>query len=434
MTKYERSNGNVIPSQLHMWDSLPTQTAIKGIKKLCIPPLNSIDASDTIDFRIEERSKLMLSRVEVVAKIRVLTDTDEKPAANANVSTVPDLSGALWRNVNVSIDGASITQSFDNSYAMAHFFDTVIHTKSSSQHYMFQKEGILLDHVSTKAQSENTEYFPAAGNPVNCHVKMRAQRIAEGKEVTLISDLNISLFKQGRFILPNIPIDISLTNNESGFILLSAADNTHKVKFEKVYLQCTFYRPNDMILAEYDRKLLNNEPAIYHADQSILTFQNIPGGSTNPTFESLFSGELPYFFVVGVQDRAAFAKDRTKNPFPLHRFNRISLKIDGDDYFPKAVEFQNDEHGEMYHAFLDSIGYINSGDTLIGNFYKPHKLMGYDLTQDHTQNQTHLNLKRTGTVKLELTLDQPAVNQVLVILAYYDRVIEIRKDRKIRVG
>ena len=98
------------------------------------------------------------------------------------------------------------------------------------------------------------------------------------------------------------------------------------------------------------------------------------------------------------------------------------------------MEFQNDEHGEMYHAFLDSIGYINSGDTLIGNFYKPHQLMGFDLTQDHTQNQTHLNLKRTGTVKLELTLDQPAVNQVLVILAYYDRVIEIRKDRKIRVG
>ena len=137
---------------------------------------------------------------------------------------------------------------------------------------------------------------------------------------------------------------------------------------------------------------------------------------------------------MGVQDRSAFAKDRTKNPFTFHRFNKISLRIDGNDYFPAELEFNGDEHGAMYHAFLDSIGYINDGDTLIGNFYKPHQLMGFDLSQDHTQNQTHLNLKRTGTARLKLTLAQAATNQVLVVLAYYDKVIEIRKDRNIRVG
>lgn len=433
-TQYSKSR-HVIPSQIHIFDSLPTQVAIKEVKRLNVYALNSIDSSDTIDFRIEERSKLMLSRVEIIAKIRVLTAADGNPPPDINCGTVSDLSGALWRNVDVSLGGVSITQSFDNCYALSHFFDTVIHTKSFSEHYMFQKEGILLDNVHNKAESENTAYFPAAGAPVvNTHGKMRALRIAEGKTVTLISDLNISLFKQQKLLLPNTPIDISLTKNESGFILLSNAANTYKVKFDKVHLQCTFYRPDDVMLREIDQKMQKGKVAIYHADQPILTFQNIPGGSTNPTFENLFNGELPYFFIVGVQDRAAFTNNRTKNPFTFHRFNKISLSIDGDEYFPKAVEFNHDEHGEMYHNFLDAIGYINSGDILIGNFYKPHQLMAFDLTQDHSQNQSHLNLKRTGTARLKLTLAAPANNQVLVILAYYDRVIEINKDREVHVG
>ncbi len=88
----------------------------------------------------------------------------------------------------------------------------------------------------------------------------------------------------------------------------------------------------------------------------------------------------------------------------------------------------------MYHNFLESIGYINGGDTLLEGYYKPHQVMGFDLTQDKSQNQTHLNLLRNGSVRLKITLPEPAEqNRVLMVLAYYERILEINKDREVKI-
>ena len=432
MSKYIKSM-EALPSNLHIFGSLPTQTAIKESKKIDFYPASSVD-SDTIDFIIPRIPKLMLDRVEVLTKIRVLNADGTNPAEDNNVSTVSDLSGALWRNVDVSIGGVSITQSFDNSYTIAHFWDTVLHNKIATEHLMEQKEGVLLDHVRNKAESENVVYYPAEGTAVvNKHGKQRADRIAQGKAVTVLSDLNVSLFKQEKLLPSDLSINISLTKNYSEFILLSAAEKTEKVVFDKVLLQCTFSRPSDVMLNVLEERLANSA-ATYHADRTALTFQNISQGAQDLTFDNLFNGELPYFFLVGVQDRSAYGKNRNRNALTYHRFDKISLSLDGVDHFPKAIEFNGDEHGIMYHNLLESVGYINGGDTLIGGYYKPHQVMGFDLTPDRSQNQTHLNLKRNGSVRLRLTLPNPAAeNLVLMILAYYERIIEINKHREVTI-
>lgn len=438
MSKYNKS-AEAISSNLHLWGSLPTQTSIREVKKIDFYPVNSVDSSNTIDFVIPKLPKLMLSKVEVLAKIRVLNANGDNPAANNNVSVVSDLSGALWRNVDVSVGGVSITQSFDNSYTIKHFWDSVLHNKIAVEHLMFQKEGILLDYVHNKEQSENIIYYPVAdGNNnipavVNKNGKLRADRIGGGKTVTVLSDLNVSLFKQEKLLPTDLSINISLTKNYPEFILLSAVDKTEIVKFDKVILQCTFHRPTDVMLNVLEERL-SKDVATYHADKTILTFQNISQGAQDLTFDNLFSGELPYFFLVGVQDRSAYSKNRNKNPFTYHRFDKVSLYVDGVDIFPKPLEFEGDEHGIMYHNFLESIGYINGGDTLINAYYKPHQVMGFDLTQDNTQNQTHLNLQRNGSVRLKLTLPEPAEqNIVLMVLAYYERILEINKDREVKI-
>ena len=341
-----------MPSNLHLWGSLPTQTAIQEVKKIDFYPVNSIDSSDTIDFVIPKISKLMLDRVEVMTKIRVVLANGTNPAANNDVSTVSDLSGALWRNVDVSIGGVSITQSFDNSYTMTHFWDTVLHNKIANEHLLFKKEGILLDYVTNKAQSEDVTFYPLAVENVtpavvNKNARLRADRIALGNTVSIISDLNVSLFKQEKLLPSNLAINVSLTKNYDGFILLSAAAKTEKVVIDKVILQCTFHRPVNVMLNILEERL-SKEAATYHADKTVLTFQNISiGDHQGLTFDNFFSGELPYFFLVGVQDRAAYGKSRNKNPFTYHRFNRISLFLDGVEYFPKPVEFKDDEHGIM---------------------------------------------------------------------------------------
>ena len=58
--------------------------------------------------------------------------------------------------------------------------------------------------------------------------------------------------------------------------------------------------------------------------------------------------------------------------------------------------------------------------------------MMFDLTADKTQNQYNLNLTQTGTAKLTIALNGPApANRVLMVLAWYEQIIEISKDRQV---
>ena len=65
-------------------------------------------------------------------------------------------------------------------------------------------------------------------------------------------------------------------------------------------------------------------------------------------------------------------------------------------------------------------------------YYPAYPAVMVDLTQDRSQNQKALNLQRSGTVRLQIEFPDPAPpGRVLMILAWYDEVIEITKDRQV---
>ena len=146
MTKYIKSM-EALPSSLHIWDPTPTQTAIEETRVVEIYPTSSIESSDTISFIIPAMEKYMLDKVDIITELRVLTAGGENPAQNNNVSTAPHVGASLWRNVNVTIGNVAMAQSFDNSYGMFKFWDTVLHNRSGSHPILEEKEGLLLDWV-----------------------------------------------------------------------------------------------------------------------------------------------------------------------------------------------------------------------------------------------------------------------------------------------
>ena len=88
MTKYVKSR-EALPSNLHLWESAPTQTVIAETKTVDFYPTSSIESSDTVSFVIPPMQKYMLDKVEVVTEIRVLTADGGNPEENNNVSTAP---------------------------------------------------------------------------------------------------------------------------------------------------------------------------------------------------------------------------------------------------------------------------------------------------------------------------------------------------------
>lgn len=432
MTKYINS-AEALPLALHLWDSVPTQTGIVETKTIDVFPTTSIEASDTLTFVIPPMSKLMLDKVQIIAQIRVLTNTGTNPAANNPCSTAPHLGAALFRNVEITAGGVSLVQSFDNSYAMFKFWNDVIHNTNGSAAHLHKTEGFMIDNVYSKAASENIDYFPDEGVATNTHGKTRAQHVAQGRKVCIISDLNTSLFAQNKLLLSELEIIVTLTKNYSEFILLQAANGTNKVVFDKLALRCTYKRPQDFVINLLEEKLAK-ENAIYHVNKNILSFHAVPEGATDFTISSVFGTKLPIMFLVGIQDRNAFGRTRNSNPFTLHPMKRFQVFVDGQEHFPRPVEMVGTDTTYLWESFLNQTGYINNGDNLMDHYYAAYPALCVDLTQDKSQNQSSLNIQRSGTVRLAIELPAAAPNgRVVMILAWYDEVIEITKDRQVKV-
>ena len=427
MSKYIKS-AEGFPSQLHLWDPQPTQGVIEETKWVDVYPTNSLEYSDEISFTIPSMERYMLENVEIFTELRVLTESKDKPPAKQNVSTSPHLAASLWRNVEVYAGGVSLTQSYDNSYSMFKFWDDVIHNNHDSRPMLKCLEGLNLDSVGDKSESENLEFFPATGEPKNANGQERAKAIEEGKTVYLRSDLNIPLFKQGKLLPSEVKFQIKLTKNYSGFILLAADTNTDEVCFDKVFLRCTFQRPRDTVLSIIEERLAK-ENAIFHADKKAMTIYPVTDRSTTIQLENLLNGPLPYFFLVCVQDRSALGKKRSKNPFSLNLVKKAQLYVNGKEHFPRALEMTDHLETNMMAEFVKGTG--SKGDSMVVHHYRVYPALAFDLTQDKTQNQHGLNLMQSGTVRLTMEmLRQPTEDLVVMVLAWYEQVIEVNKNRQ----
>ena len=308
-------------------------------------------------------------RVELFGycQIRVLTNANQNPAANTNVSVVSNLANAIWKTVDVVIGEQNLLQSFDNSYNIGSWFDIAINTSQERSSYLYFKEGFYMDTGVTKAETENTIIYPVAddnGNiaAVNTGLKTRAGLIDQGKSCTLISDLNCSLLKTGKLLPSNLDVRVAaLTKNYDKFVLLKAADGTHKVKFDKCHLRVTFQQPTDFCLNLMEQKLLKT-PAVYQAEEGKVSFHSIAAGNELVTINNLFpQGSLPIMFTFGVQDRSAYGNTRNKNHYTFYPMKKAQIYVDGKPYFTSALD------GAVMHfdSFYQSVGYKTTGDCQI---------------------------------------------------------------------
>ena len=68
---------------------------------------------------------------------------------------------------------------------------------------------------------------------------------------------------------------------------------------------------------------------------------------------------------------------------------------------------------------------------MVSHHYRVYPALAFDLTQDKTQNQRGMNLGRNGTASLSLEmLRDPTEDLVVMVLAWYEQVVEVDKNRQ----
>ena len=448
MAKYVKSD-EAITTDLLLWDIPRTETSVEDVETIEIYPINSIEKSETIDFEIPGFRALMLKSVDLIVKFNILTHDDKVPAANTNVSPINNFLHALWENVEVRVNGYNVEQSMSQSYNMRAFFETCLNSDSDRADQLALAELFIMDKGLSKIQNEHLVAYANTDNTevvLNESTHLRAERVSQGKDVTLIGKLKSSFLMQDKNLVTNLPIGITLTRNKERYCLLHADTEAYKINLKKVVLKCTFVRPKPQILRFLNEKL-SKEPALYNSPRSEISTYTVPTGVDSFTIPNMYRENLPKFVVFALQNRESLSGDSHRNPYSYIPVERYKLMLDNDNYFPDSLEIigtaigngavkgvasNYSESALFLNQIYTSLGLEHRGSCLLNSKnFQGHFMMTAALTPDRTAHK-HLNLQRKMDVKLEVILGHTSTaGHILVVYNLYDRFISIDSDRTV---
>ncbi|XP_024943664.1 uncharacterized protein F54H12.2-like [Cephus cinctus] len=159
--------------------------------------------------------------------------------------------------------------------------------------------------------------------------------------------------------------------------------------------------------------------------------------------DNVILGQLPKRIIIGFVDNKAFNGNYQLNPFNFknYRINFLSLYVDGVQVPSKALQTDFGKSGlyvDAYHTLFSGTGihFLNEGNSISRNAYAGgYCLFVFDLTPDLSANSnTHWNLIKHGSVRIEVRFDEPLATTVnCIVYAEYDNVLEIDASRQIVV-
>ena len=412
MSKYTVS-GEGIPQELLPFDAKITQVAIRGVQEIRYLPINSFDSSDTVNFEIPAQHNLMIKNIEIVTKFSIENDDTEKAAV-----LVSNPANSLWKQVDVILNNKhQLSNPMQQSSNYETFFSTILNVDQEREGVLFSNQGFLLDAAGT--------------NTGNANAIKRGALIKDGRSLTVISDLNCSLLKTSKLLIPGLEFNISLTKNKPEFLLMS--EGSHKIKIEKVYLNVSYVQPETPYLDILEKRL-ESEPAIYDGHRTEISLFGIQSGVTEYEFHNIYQGHLPHFMVVCIQDRDAINGTYSKNPFTFSPFKTIQVYINNREYFADPLEASENDDTLVLNHFYKALGYDLKGTCLINSKnFRPHFMIPIALSRDRTIKYHH-NLQEVAKLKLEIRFEAAVpANQVLMVYSVFDQLIKIDKQRNVEI-
>jgi len=442
MSKYIESK-EALDTALLLWDIRPTQTSVKETYDLIVYPSAIYDDTygGPINFDIPPQSNGCLINVDVITEWRVMRG-DVKLADKEQVAIVNNFSNALWSYVDLQVgDRVNVMQSMENAYAYQTLFNTIFNNQSNRVEYLSTSESFVMDEADGKVAANCLVFFAddthQATAILNKGSAMRAEKIAKSRILKSRTKLCTSLLNHSKVLPTQLRLKVTLAKNKNAFLLL--ADSTEfKVLIKRVYLQCTYVRPQDFILNLQEERL-KQDPALYDVEQPEISMRSISRGSKQVTINDVFPNKLPKVAFFAMQSTSTIAGDFKTNPFCFHRMSAFQLYVDNHEYFPFPIKFidnddEKDDFSEAYMQLYKALGLEMKGDCLVNaDNFNIYYILGVVLTPDK-EHLKHLNLQREGEVRLEITLEVEAPAPfTLITYAIYDRLYSIDYNRQLSI-
>src|SRR5277367_1800611 len=382
-----------------------------------------------VDEYIQLRESLIYMKIKVNIKKKDGTNVVE--ADWAKVAPVNYFLHSLFKQVDLEIDGKSITLS-PQTYAYKAYFESLLgFTKDAKESYL-SASGYYIDNTSKSVVSTTASKF------------IKPQTIAttgEGESIELMGKLHLDLAFQPRALLGGSTLKFTLVPNEPNFYMMTSDDTvTPIVTFEMASLY--IHRSKiAMSVVEGHNSALSRGTAKYPICRTQVRSFNVNTGTTTTSIDNAIHGQLPRRVFVTIVPNSAFSGNIKQNPYNFKHYNLtyIAVYIDGTQFPAKAFtpDFTKKLYTREYLGLFESLNQLTTdsvialtkeqwadGNTIYGFNFAP------DLGDDCCK-QGYANPIKSGALRLELKFSE-ALTETISVLMYceFDNLIEIDLNRQ----
>ena len=258
----------------------------------------------------------------------------------------------------------------------------------------------------------------------------RKELARESHLIDMMGKLHLDLMFQDHYILSHTPIKLRLTRSKDKFAIVSPTDNTvFKVKLDSVKMTIRKVQVNSVIQAAH-AKALEMGTAKYPITRGECKTYTVSSGTRSHAEENLYLGQIPKRIVIG------FVRNSGIN---IEHFDmdHIALSVGGTSVPGKALQpdFETGDYMNCYMTLFSGMGsmYQDEGNHIDREEYKKgYTLICFDLSPDLEEGGGYVNLRKTGTVSLEVHFKKELTETVnIVVYGEFENTIEIYQYRSV---
>lgn len=426
-------------SQLDLFTIPATQTSVLAGTWTEFYPVASLN-SDTapLEFNINGSDEYIdLSNTMLQLKVKITKADGSNLDAGEEVGPVNAFLHSLFSQVDVTLNGRLVSQS-SSLYGYRAYLESLLNYGKDAQESQLTA-GLFYKDTNGKLDVTN----PYANAPLsNLGLRKRSQMSAESKVIDMTGPLHVDVCFQGKYLLNNVDLKFKLHRAKSSFCLMSSVqDANYKVKIVGASILMRRVTLNPTISLAH-AKAIEIGTAKYPVSRVELKSFTIPQGDLSVTKEGLFTGQLPKRLVIGLTRNDAFNGSYLRNPYHFQHFNlnKCGLFVDGQPLPFRALtpKFNADGGEEYVQNFQTLYSGLNKlfkdfGGVIDRTGYGAgYSILAFDLTPDLMGNGTHFQLRKNGSIRLELGFADALPETVnVVVYAEFENIIEIDRSRNV---
>ena len=443
----------LLPEEVNLHSTLPTQTAIKSGGFISHLPRQGVQDTGTIDFRIVSGTNEFIDpwHTYVGIKFRILNATGNTIDAVAggahnveiNVLPVNGLTYAAFRTVNTKINGTTISWGGEH-YPYRGDIETRLSYPKNIKEHCLKLSGFDEEETAFEDIDEGNLHFDEATTETHPHQPLlrRYLRSKASKTCFLIGKIHSEIFDQPKLLPPNTVFDIIFDRSDSKFVVLTKRNTQYKLKIDECILISRMVDMDEQVTEDIMRINLAGTSFLYPVRRVKIRPYTVSPRVTSLGSPNLLLGEgeiLPRRMFIVMVKQSAMGGHYKQDPFNYQPFHAqlVCLKIGSHEApFPviKCDPANGDVAEALFYLLLSNGSLFSSGDLGLDyrNFTKRNFILGFDLTG--TLSPPGLNFEVTKEYNMSLVIDtseelDEAVN--VIIYAEYDSEIEILSNKKV---